>query len=1022
MERELWGYTRLVTNRKRRVTRYLNSSALTAPLMAFGAASAFMGPASAQTLDAGALPQNPNVAGGAATFAQSGKTLTVTQSTNRTVIDWRSFNIGADAQANFNQPNSGSIAVNRVNASADPSRIEGGLSANGQVWILNPNGVLFGKTAHVDAAGIVASTANIDTARFMAGDNRLNLTGADKGSVVNDGSITVGKNGLAAFVAPSVRNSGTITARVGKVALAAGTTFTLDLAGDQLVEIGLGSGKAVVDQSGKIVNAGGTVTLTARAAGQVVDSVVNMSGVTRTASARKVGGDIVLDGDTVNVSGTADASGTTGGNIAITGKTINVASNAALRSDAGSTGDGGTIKAVAADQGNYAGSYSAKGGSASGNGGKIETSGEAVSVAADAKIDASAANGNAGTWLLDPLNVTISTGTDNMSLTGATVTTGTIHGALARGTSVDITTNQNGTDNGDLTLAGSITATSTGNAGLTLEGRHLSATGGSIINISNGALTLDVNTVNNTTSVSGSWISDAIAMIGTVSGGSTVNVGPGTYNENLTISKAGLTLLSTNGSASTIINGQGSSALGAVLVKANANNFTLGSIGHGFTILGIDNASPGVESAAVYFQGANSGSRIVGNEITARGDYGLLSEVNGVGNLTIDSNIFDGKTFAGATAGDSGFNNQFTAANVPRQLVVVNGGAAVSNITFTNNSVTGTAGALNASGQEQGNTLVTIDAIGATITGNIFAGTTTRFGAQLRTRGTGTIISGNSFDSTNIGQNAGVIEFNSSIFTGLTGGAPSNLTAVMAANTFTNRAVWDANAAVGSTDYVVGVNIANAIASASAGDTINVNNGTYVVPSSTPYLNVTKSLSLIGQSQAGTIIDARNANTYGLRISSPNSNVTLQNFTLYGVTSGTSQYGLKAENVTNLTLRNITSQGAGKSEFDLNGILGATLDNLTANGASVATGLPTPGNGIAITDSQNITLTNSTTMNNAWGGLALYQSNFAAGGYPYQEKNITVDGTNNFTESNPIYAEDASAGVNSPKPSLLGGT
>src|SRR5471032_716480 len=290
MERELWGYTRLVTNRKRRVTRYLNSSALTAPLMAFGAASAFMGPASAQTLDAGALPQNPNVAGGAATFAQSGKTLTVTQSTDRTVIDWRSFNIGADAQTNFNQPNSGSIAVNRVNASADPSRIEGGLQANGQVWILNPNGVLFGKTARVNAAGIVASTANIDTTRFMAGDNQLTFTGQDSGAVVNEGHISVGDSGLAAFVAPSVRNSGVITARTGKVTLAAGTTFTLDLAGDHLVEIAIGSDKAIVDQSGRIVDPGGTVQLSARAASAVVDGVINMSGAIRTASARRAGG------------------------------------------------------------------------------------------------------------------------------------------------------------------------------------------------------------------------------------------------------------------------------------------------------------------------------------------------------------------------------------------------------------------------------------------------------------------------------------------------------------------------------------------------------------------------------------------------------------------------------------------------------------------------------------------------------------------------------------------------------------
>jgi filamentous hemagglutinin family protein len=248
------------------------------PAGVFGVASALIGAGAAHAVETGALPQNPTVAGGAASFAQSGRTLTVNQSTDRTVIDWRSFDIGQGATTVFNQPNASSIAVNRVNGSANPTQIEGSLTANGQVWILNPNGVLFGKGARDDVAGLLASTANLDAARFMAGDTRLSFTGSGRGQVVNAGQVSVAANGLAAFVAPSVRNSGTITATVGKVALAAGETFSLDLAGDHLVELGLGAGKAVVDQSGRIVDAGGVVTLSARSAGQVVDSVINMSG------------------------------------------------------------------------------------------------------------------------------------------------------------------------------------------------------------------------------------------------------------------------------------------------------------------------------------------------------------------------------------------------------------------------------------------------------------------------------------------------------------------------------------------------------------------------------------------------------------------------------------------------------------------------------------------------------------------------------------------------------------------------
>ena len=270
----------MTANTTKRLRGFRNTSALTGPVTALGALSVLFGAGPAHALDPNALPVDPNVVGGKATFTQpNSTTLNVNQSTNRTVIDWRSFDIGSNATTNFIQPNSSSIAVNRVNQSANPTQIQGHLNANGQVWILNPNGVLFGKTARVDAAGIVASTANIDAARFMAGDTRLQMKGADHGSVVNQGNITVGQSGLAAFVAPSVRNSGTITATVGKVTLAAGTTYTLDLAGDNLVEIGLGAGNAIVDQSGKIVNAGGQITLTAKAASQIVNSVVNVSGV-----------------------------------------------------------------------------------------------------------------------------------------------------------------------------------------------------------------------------------------------------------------------------------------------------------------------------------------------------------------------------------------------------------------------------------------------------------------------------------------------------------------------------------------------------------------------------------------------------------------------------------------------------------------------------------------------------------------------------------------------------------------------
>ena len=112
----------------------------------------------------------------------------------------------------FNQPNSSAITLNRVTGGMGPSTIDGTLTANGRVFIINRDGMLFGRNAVINTAGFLATTHDIRNADFMAGRMNFNIPGRPDASIVNLGSITASSHGFAALVAPGVRNSGTITA------------------------------------------------------------------------------------------------------------------------------------------------------------------------------------------------------------------------------------------------------------------------------------------------------------------------------------------------------------------------------------------------------------------------------------------------------------------------------------------------------------------------------------------------------------------------------------------------------------------------------------------------------------------------------------------------------------------------------------------------------------------------------------------------------------------------------------------
>ena len=180
------------------------------------------------------------VAGDAAIARPSPGELVIDQRSEQAIINWRAFSIGAGELTRFVQPSASAVALNRVTG-AQVSEILGRLSANGRVYLINPNGIVFGPDAVVDVAGLIASVHDIRDRDFLVGQLNFDISGAANAGIVNRGLITAAEGGLIALVAPWVRNSGVIEARLGRVALAGAMGATIDPYGDDLIVFQAGS-------------------------------------------------------------------------------------------------------------------------------------------------------------------------------------------------------------------------------------------------------------------------------------------------------------------------------------------------------------------------------------------------------------------------------------------------------------------------------------------------------------------------------------------------------------------------------------------------------------------------------------------------------------------------------------------------------------------------------------------------------------------------------------------------------------
>ncbi len=345
-------------------------------------------------MPSGTLPTDPTVTSGQASFAQpKPQNLEINQSTARANITWRSFSVGDAASVRFNVPGSDSVTVNRISGS-EASVIAGRLSSNGQVFISNPNGILFGSAARVETAGLLATTHQLTD---LGSDGRLGLSAPGRGTVENQGFLEAAAGGYVILASTRVSNRGTIETLLGTTALVAGEQIELTLGRGTPIDVKVTRGylDALVENHQAIVADGGAIILTAKGAEQTLSSAVNNEGLLQARTVETKNGRIFLRGDgSMKVAGKLDASAPTAG-----------------------------------------------------DGGQVDTSAASVRIAPEVEVTTRAAYGRSGTWLIDPTDFTIAAGGASLSTSGIGATT--LSASLEAG-NVSIATAAAGGGNGDI--------------------------------------------------------------------------------------------------------------------------------------------------------------------------------------------------------------------------------------------------------------------------------------------------------------------------------------------------------------------------------------------------------------------------------------------------------------------------------------------------------------------------------------------------------------------------------------------
>jgi filamentous hemagglutinin family protein len=481
-----------------------------------------------------ANPQGANVISGQASLAHpSANALTITN-TPGAIINWQSFDINPNEITRFIQQNGASAVLNRVVGNGlTASQIMGTLASNGKVFLINPNGIVFGANSVVDTAGLIASSLNISDQDFL--NNNLQFDGnASNGAIENKGYIKAGLNGDVFLIAPNIENSGIIETNGGHIILAAGEKVSLASFENENIVFQVQSPDNKVTNLGSVITNGGAAELFAGTithsgsinansisvndAGQVTlaaISDINIESNSLITASANSGGEIHIESEqgTTWVSGSVQATGSsnTGGKIEILGENVGLIDNALINAsgetgggeiliggdylggnvdvknakgtyigeeveitaNAITNGDGGKVIAWSDESTRVYGKISATGGSESGNGGFIETSGSYLDLG-NYVPDASAPNGVGGEWLIDPYNLTI-------QAAGPDANAGTSPNFVAGDTGAILTT---GSIQTALNLGTSVTIATNGGGGeagtITINDDITKASGGNV--------------------------------------------------------------------------------------------------------------------------------------------------------------------------------------------------------------------------------------------------------------------------------------------------------------------------------------------------------------------------------------------------------------------------------------------------------------------------------------------------------------------------------------------------------------